>query len=63
MSKEEVIQLMRSSKNGQEWNLNADKVKKACNGYPSFWWEEIIVSGLCDEVLGEGGSKITITTL
>lgn len=63
MEQQEVIDLMKSSKNSQEWNANCDKVKAAHNGgYPPYWYKEIILSGLCDETLGEGSSKIKITT-
>lgn len=46
MKKEEVVKLMKSSKSEKEWNENCDKVKKECNGYPDFWYVEIIMSGL-----------------
>lgn len=49
MEREEVKSLMKSSKNEQEWNNNCDKVKKAFNGYPDFWYMDIISSGLKDE--------------
>lgn len=61
MNKEEVINLMRSSKNSKEWNNNAGIVKKAHNGgYPSFWYDEIIQSGLADQTLGTDSSSIKI---
>lgn len=60
MTKEEVISLMTSSKNHVEWADNCDKVKEACNGYPDFWYAEIIASGLCNEVLGERASDMKI---
>ena len=60
--KEELISLMRSSKNSKEWKSNCEIVKKECNGYPDFWYETIVLSGLCDEVLGKGSSEIKITT-
>lgn len=53
MTKQEVIDLMKSSKSKQEWNDNCDKVKKACNGYPDFWFVEIVMSGLADKTLGQ----------
>ena len=63
MEKNEVIELMSSSKNHADWNKNCDTVKKAHDGnYPSWWFSEIILSGLCDRTLGEGSSKIKITT-
>jgi len=65
MEKSEVIALMVSSKSDLEWNANCDKVKEACNGYPDYWYAEIILSGLCNRVSsrhGGSGSKITIST-
>ncbi len=41
-----VKALMESSASESEWNANADKVKKANNGYPSFWFPTIVASGL-----------------
>jgi len=46
MTKKQAIELMQSSSNNQEWDLNCDKVKKAFNGYPSWWNSEIIMSGI-----------------
>jgi len=46
MNKDEVVKLMESSKSEIEWNANADKVKKACNGYPDFWYKAIVISGI-----------------
>ena len=50
MTKQGVINLMASSKTALEWDANCDMVKKECGGYPSFWYAEIIVSGLLDIV-------------
>lgn len=60
MTVDEVKRLMRSSRNKQEWNDNCNTVKAKCNGYPSFWFSEIIVSGLLNETLGSGSDEITI---
>lgn len=63
MVKEELISLMESSKDYTEWNANCAIVKKAHEGqYPEYWFEEIILSGLCDRVLGIGASDIKIIT-
>lgn len=43
---ESVAKLMASSKSERDWDDNADKVKAANNGYPSFWFEKIENSGL-----------------
>lgn len=55
MNKEEVINLMESSQTEQEWDDNCDEVKKACNGYPNFWFKEIILSGLAGRVTARFG--------
>lgn len=49
MQEQEVIELMKSSKNEQEWNANCNKVKLANNGYPDFWYSSIIASGIYAE--------------
>jgi hypothetical protein len=47
MTKNEVVELMKSSRSEHEWNLNCDKVQEAFGGqYPDFWYAEIILSGL-----------------
>ena len=55
MNQEEVVKLMESSKSEQEWNDNCDKVKKACGGYPPYWFAAINVSGLAKRVLESFG--------
>lgn len=37
---------MLSSKTVQEWNDNVDKVKKKFNGYPEWWYAEIVGSNI-----------------
>ena len=64
MTKEEVLCLMKSSKNKEEWNSNCDKVKSACNGYPGYWYQEVILSGLMNEALqNPDADKITIVAV
>ena len=54
MSKDEVVNLMLSSKSEKEWNDNCEKVVKGCGGqYPSFWYKEIILSGVYGNVSEE----------
>jgi hypothetical protein len=63
MEKQEVVDLMRSSKNEQEWNDNCDKVKTAHGGhYPSYWYGEMILSGMINDILGPGSDEIKIIT-
>jgi len=45
---EGVTELMASSADGREWNKNVAAVQKANGGYPSFWPETVIASGLLD---------------
>lgn len=47
---EGVRALMASSESEREWNDNCDKVKDANGGYPSFWFPEIMLSGLAAKV-------------
>lgn len=63
MTRQQVIELMESSQSSEEWNANCDKVKKTCNGYPSFWFKEIILSGLAAKVTARwgGNDKIIIS--
>lgn len=49
MNREDVKNLMRSSKTENEWNKNCDKVKDVFSGYPDFWYHDIIMSGLANE--------------
>ncbi len=52
MNQDEVVALMESSKNEQEWNDNADTVKRKCDGYPDFWFSAIMLSGVHMAVTG-----------
>ena len=42
----QVQLLMLSSKTEKEWNDNCDKVKKEFNGYPEWWYKEIVESSI-----------------
>ncbi len=50
MTEQEVVLLMESSKTEAEWNRNCDEVKRRCGGYPSFWFQAIVMSGLLARV-------------
>lgn len=47
--REDVIALMKSSKTEKEWNANCNLVKAANRGYPDFWYEAIVLSGVLYE--------------
>ena len=55
MDKQEVVNLMKSSKSENEWDANCDKVKAACDGYPDFWYSNIVMSGLFNDVSSKWG--------
>jgi len=55
MNQQQVVDLMKTSKSEKEWNTNCDKVKKACGGYPSFWYAVIIMGGVLAETQAKHG--------
>ena len=65
MTEQEVIDLMERSKSANEWNDHCDKVKRACGGYPTFWWATIIKSGRADQIMARwgGSSGMTISSV
>ncbi len=60
MVKEKVIELMKSSKTEKEWNENCDHVKRACGGYPEWWYSEIVLSGVARETAESFGGTAEI---
>jgi hypothetical protein len=62
MDEQSVIALLESSQSALEWNRNCDRVKKECGGYPPWWYEKIIMSGLCDRVAARWGGDSKIRT-
>jgi len=47
MTEAEVVKLMESSRNEDDWNIKASRVKEAFGGtYPGFWYKAIIQSGV-----------------
>ena len=50
MNCREVVDLMTSATSEKDWNSKCNQVKDACEGYPSFWFSSIILSGLADRV-------------
>lgn len=62
MDREAVIALMKTSASAREWNANCVAVKKACGGgYPAFWYEAILQSGLAREIMAKFGGSPDIT--
>ena len=50
MSRDDVIAMMKSSTSESEWESNCDKVKRACNGYPPYWFVDIISAGIRQKI-------------
>lgn len=50
LTKQEVIELMKTSKTQQEWDRNCLIVVQAFEGFPYFWTSEIIYSGLGEQI-------------
>lgn len=57
MTREEVCTLMADSRSENEWNMHCDTVKDAVRDglikdvrgeYPSYWFNDIILSGLME---------------
>ena len=62
MTEEQVVVLMESSNSEEEWNQNCDMVKKSFNeDYPEFWYKEIIISGVADEVRSNWENKKSVS--
>lgn len=55
MDPRELVELMASAKSEKDWNDKCDFVIKTCGGYPSFWYQTIILSGLLEKKAQEWG--------
>lgn len=51
MNEDEVKALMESATSREDWDAKCDQVKKACGGYPQFWFPLIVMSGLASRVM------------
>lgn len=52
---EEELQLLRSTKNSNEWNDACQAIKKAHDGYPIDWYEKVFLSGLTQKIADTWG--------
>jgi hypothetical protein len=43
---QDVVAYMAKAVSESDWNDRCDAVKSANNGYPSFWYEAIVMSGV-----------------
>jgi hypothetical protein len=61
MTRQELVDFMKQTVDRNDWRARCDYVKRHHgNQYPDFWYEEIIRSGLMDEILGEGASDLRV---
>jgi len=56
MTEQEVVELMKSSQSETEWDANCEIVKSKCDGYPSFWYSSIVLSGVLTQTAAKWGS-------
>ena len=49
-TKEGVVQYMSQATSESDWNRRCDEVKRHNGGYPKFWYQVIILSGLAASV-------------
>jgi len=59
---EEQIEMMKSSATEVEWNANVGKVKATHGGYPTDWYEKIVLSGVMKMTVAKfgGSDKIIV---
>ncbi len=61
MTPAEVIALMETSQSEREWRKNCNEVKRRCGGdYPDFWYEEILASGVGEQIMNRWGGTTKI---
>lgn len=61
-TEEQLINLMKSCKNEQEWNDNWDRIR--CTPARKYWWSAIMMSGLAHQIQSswtKSGSEWTDT--
>lgn len=65
MNPQQVIDLLKTSESEAQWNANCDTIKKACGGYPDFWWNDIILSGVMRRIANRwgGDDQVRIRTI
>lgn len=54
---EGVTAYMSQSTSEDDWNDRGQAVKDANSGYPSFWWETVVKSGLSERVAQSFGGN------
>ena len=56
-----VTDHMSKSASEDDWNKRCDEVVAANGGYPNFWYEAVVMSGLAEKTLDGGSSEIEAT--
>lgn len=46
----EVVAYMKDAISSTDWNIRCDEIKRRCEGYPDFWYQSVIASGLMKRV-------------
>lgn len=57
-----VTRHMQEAQTEQDWNSRCDQVKRANGGhYPSFWFNDVVLSGIAERTLGKIGKSAGIS--
>ena len=60
---DQEIEMLKACKTEEDWDKTCDTIKKARNGkYPIDWFPKVILSGLMDQIMGQGTSEIKVIT-
>ena len=58
---DQEIEMLKTCKTEEDWNKACDTVKRARGGrYPNDWFHKVVLSGLMDQIMGEGASEIKV---
>ena len=61
MTKDEVIDLLEKCQSSEDWRIACRIIKEEHeNGYPDFWWKEVILSGVGDRIAARWGSDMQL---
>ena len=63
-TREGVCAILNTSNSSEEWKANVEKIKDANSGnYPDFWFDIVVIGGLCDSIAARWGGSSAITII
>ena len=57
---ESVVEYMKLSSSARDWDNRCDEVKRVNEGYPTFWYSAIMLSGVATAITAKWGSDAEI---